>query len=42
MWQYMDPSGRTIGDYTAAKLLAWTTKGFFSGGLQVGAILQKR
>ncbi len=34
-WQYLDPAGRTIGDYSAEKLLAWATKGYFSGGLQV-------
>lgn len=38
LWQYKDPSGRTIGDYTAAKLLAWATKGFFPGGLEVSVI----
>ncbi|KAK9849367.1 hypothetical protein WJX84_006319 [Apatococcus fuscideae] len=42
MWQYIDPSGRTIGDYTAAKLLAWTTKGFFSGGLQVRQVGERQ
>ncbi|KAK9853359.1 hypothetical protein WJX84_009031 [Apatococcus fuscideae] len=35
LWQYQDPSGRTIGDYSADKLLLWATKGFFPSGLQV-------
>lgn len=38
VWQYRDPEGEERGPYTAAKMVTWVDKGFFSGGLEVRKI----